>query len=44
MSEKILSVQNLVINFKTDGGILQYLHGKSFQVEQVDFAEEYFPK
>lgn len=32
----------LLFDFKTDGGILQYLHGKSFQVERVDFAEEYF--
>ena len=34
----------LLFDFKTDGGILQYLHGKEFHVEKVDFAEEYFPK
>ena len=34
----------LLFDFKTDGDILQYLHGKEFQVEKVDFAEEYFPK
>ena len=32
----------LLFDFKTDGGILQYLHGKEFQVEKVDFVEEYF--
>ena len=34
----------LLFDFKTDGGILQYLHGKEFCVERVDFAEEYFKK
>lgn len=34
----------LLFDFRTDGGLLQYLNGKSFQVERVDFAEEYFPK
>ncbi len=32
----------LLFDFKTDGGLLSYLDGKSFQVEQVDFVEEYF--
>ena len=32
----------LLFDFKTDGGILSYLHGKQFQVENVDFVEEYF--
>ena len=34
----------LLFDFKTDGGILQYLHQKQFQVETVDFVEEYFSK
>ena len=29
--------------FTTDAGALEYLNGKSFRVEKVDFAEEYFP-
>ena len=33
----------LRIDFTTDAGSLGYLNGKSFQVEQVDFVEEYFP-
>ncbi len=32
----------LLFDFKTDGGVLSYLDGKSFQVDTVDFAEEYF--
>ena len=32
----------LLFDFKTDGGILNYLNGKQFQVEKVDFVEEYF--
>lgn len=32
----------LLFDFKTDGGILQYLNGKEFQVENVDFVREYF--
>ena len=32
----------LLFDFTTDGGILQYLHGKEFQVEDVDFVREYF--
>jgi len=34
----------LLFDFKTDGGILQYLHRKEFRVEKVDFVEEYFQK
>ena len=34
----------LLFDFKTESGILEYLNGKQFQVEAVDFAEEYFPK
>ena len=33
----------LRFDFTTDSGSLGYLNGKSFQVEQVDFVEEYFP-
>ena len=29
--------------FTTDAGALEYLNGKSFRVEKVDFVEEYFP-
>ena len=28
--------------FTTDAGSLDYLNGRSFRVEQVDFVEEYF--
>ena len=33
----------LTFDFTTEAGSLEYLNGKSFQVEQVDFVEEYFP-
>ena len=33
----------LTFDFTTDAGCLAYLNGKSFQVQQVDFATEYFP-
>ena len=33
----------LTFRFTTGAGALEYLNGKSFRVEQVDFAEEYFP-
>ncbi len=33
----------LTFTFKTDAGSLNYLNNKTFQVEKVDFAEEYFP-
>ena len=33
----------LVFRFTTDAGALEYLNGKSFRVQRVDFAEEYFP-
>lgn len=33
----------LRFDFTTDARSLDYLNGKSFQVEQVDFVEEYFP-
>ncbi len=34
----------LTFCFTTDAGSLSYLNGKSFQVENVDFAAEYFPQ
>ena len=34
----------LSFDFTTDGGILEYLKGQSYQVQNVDFVEEYFPK
>ena len=33
----------LTFCFTTDAGELSYLQGKCFQVDRVDFAEEYFP-
>ncbi len=32
----------LTFNFTTDGGMLNYLNGKSFVVSAVDFSEKYF--
>ncbi len=34
----------LTFDFTTDADSLEYLNGKSFRVEKVDFAEEYFPE
>ena len=33
----------LTFQFTTDAGSLQNLNGRSFQVQKVDFVEEYFP-
>ena len=33
----------LTFDFTTDARSLEYLHGKTFQVETVDFVEEYVP-
>ena len=33
----------LTFDFTTEAGSLEYLNGKSFQVDKVDFVEEYFP-
>ena len=33
----------LTFTFATEAGSLEYLNGKSFQVEEVDFVQEYFP-
>jgi len=32
----------LLFDFKTDGGVLNYLNGRQFQVEKVEFVQEYF--
>ena len=34
----------LEFTFPTDAGILEYLRGRVFTVEKVDFVEEYFPQ
>ena len=34
----------LEFTFPTDAGILEYLRGRVFTVEKVDFVEEYFPE
>ena len=33
----------LTFRFTTDAGSLDYLNGKCFQVQEVDFAKQYFP-
>ena len=33
----------LTFSFTTDAGPLEHLNGRTFQVEDVDFVEEYFP-
>ena len=33
----------LTFTFTSEAGELEYLNGKSFQVEKVDFVQEYFP-
>ena len=33
----------LTFQFTTEAGALEYLNGKSFQVNKVDFVDEYFP-
>ena len=33
----------LTFTFTTDSGVLEYLNGKTFQVENVEFVGEYFP-
>ena len=34
----------LTFTFSTPAGELEYLNGRSFRVEQVDFVKEYFPE
>ena len=43
-SYQALYSYKLTFQFSTDAGALEYLNGKSFQVENVDFAKEYFPE
>ena len=33
----------LTFSFPTGAGMLEYLRGRTFTVEQVDFVREYFP-
>lgn len=33
----------LTFTLPTDAGILEYLRGRTFQVQRVPFAEKYFP-
>ena len=42
-SYQALYSYKLTFQFTTDAGSLEYLNGKSFQVENVDFVREYFP-
>ena len=42
-SYQALYSYKLTFRFTTEAGGLEHLNGKSFQVERVDFAEEYFP-
>ncbi len=41
-SYQALYSYKLTFQFTTDAGELEYLNGKSFQVEEVDFVKEYF--
>ncbi len=43
-SYQALYSYQLTFTFTTDAGILEYLNGKSFRVENVEFVKEYFPK
>ena len=38
-----LYAYQLTFCFSTDAGVLNYLNGKGFRVEQVDFVQTYFP-
>ncbi len=42
-SYQALYSYKLTFTFTTDAGALNALNGRSFQVEKVDFVEEYFP-
>ncbi len=42
-SYQALYSYKLTFLFTTDAGSLDYLNGKSFQVDNVDFVDEYFP-
>ncbi len=43
-SYQALYSYKLTFQFTTDAGCLEYLNGRSFRVEKVDFVEEYFPE
>ena len=40
---QMLYSYKLTFTLPTDAGILEYLRGRTFQVQQVAFAEKYFP-
>ena len=40
---KITVQDGATFTFTTEAGQLEYLNGKSFRVEKVDFVQEYFP-
>ncbi len=42
-SYQALYSYKLTFEFSTDAGALEYLNGKSFRVQEVDFVKEYFP-
>ena len=42
-SYQALYSYKLTFCFTTEAGALEYLNGKSFRVEKVDFVQEYFP-
>ncbi len=42
-SYQALYSYKLTFTFSTDAGSLEHLNGRSFQVQTVDFAQEYFP-
>ena len=42
-SYQALYSYKLTFTFTTEAGDLEYLNGKSFRVEEVDFVKEYFP-
>lgn len=38
-----LYAYQLIFDFQTNAGVLQYLNGQMFQVQKVDFVSKYFP-
>jgi len=42
-SYQALYSYKLTFAFSTDAGVLEHLNGKTFQVQHVDFVQEYFP-
>ena len=43
-TDQALYSYKLTFTFSTPAGELEYLNGRSFRVEQVDFVKEYFPE